>query len=165
MRPKTFAMLKKNLDAFGNALVDLEGQFPLNLSMPSTSNTDHKSNSNSLFGIAKTLYFCIPQNDKLLQYWDIVGDRLFKIRHCMNIEGVIRQLPLFEPPIDPGMLVKAAAAGIDISSIVSGINQPISLIRFPLLLQKALEICNEVKTLGNMLLSILEKKIQKNYFF
>ena len=41
----------------------------------------------------------MPQNDKLLGYWDTVADRLFKIRHCMNIEGVVRQLPLFEPPI------------------------------------------------------------------
>ena len=48
------------------------------------------------------LYFCIPPNDKLLAYWDQIEDRLFKIRHCMNIEGVVRQLPLFQPPIDPG---------------------------------------------------------------
>jgi hypothetical protein len=76
----------------------------------------------------------------------------------MNIEGIVRQLPLFEPPIDPGMLVKAAAAGIDISSVVSGLNQPISQVRAPLLIQKALEICSEVKTLGNALLSALEKE-------
>jgi hypothetical protein len=38
----------------------------------------------------QTLYFCIPQNDNLLGYWDRVADRLFKIRHCMNIEGVVR---------------------------------------------------------------------------
>jgi hypothetical protein len=157
-RPKTFAMLRHKLDAFGNALVDLEGQFPFNLNTPNTRDTDKNYNSNVLFGIAKTLYFCIPPNDKLLEYWDIIGDRLFKIRHCMNIEGVVRQLPLFEPPLDPGMLVKAAAAGIDISSMVSGLNQPISLIRFPLLIQKALEICGEVKNLGNMLLSAVEKK-------
>jgi hypothetical protein len=155
--PKTYAILKKKLDAFGNALVDMEGQYPLNLSIPSTANTA-KCQTSSLFGITKTLYFCIPQNDKLLGYWDTVADRLFKIRHCMNIGGIVRQLPLFEPPIDPGMLVKAAAAGIDISSVVSGLNQPISLIRAPLLIQKALEICSEVKSLGNSLLSALEKK-------
>ena len=57
-------------------------------------------------------------NDNLLRYWDIVQDRLFKIRHCMNIEGVVRQLPLFEPPIDPALLVKVAAAGIDLSSVL-----------------------------------------------
>jgi len=75
----------------------------------------------------------------------------------MNIEGVVRQLPLFDPPIDPGMLVKAVAAGIDIGSIINNINQPVSTIRSPLLLQKAQEICSEVKALGNALLSALEK--------
>ena len=93
-----------------------------------------------LFGIGRTLYFCVPRNDKLLGYWDTVADRLFKIRHCMNIEGVVRQLALFDPPIDPGMLVKAAAAGIDIGSIVSGLNQPIGPVRCLLLIQKALEL-------------------------
>jgi hypothetical protein len=157
IRPRTYAMLKNKLDEFGNALVDMEGQFPFNLSIPGIERikTDQ---TNPLFGVGKTLYFCIPPNDKLLGYWDTVADRLFKIRHCMSIEGIVRQLPLFEPPIDPGMLVKAAAAGIDISSVVSGLNQPISQVRAPLLIQKALEICSEVKTFGNVLLSALEKK-------
>jgi hypothetical protein len=35
-------------------------------------------------------YFCIPQNDKMLGYWDTVADRLYNIRHCMNIKGVRR---------------------------------------------------------------------------
>src|SRR5205807_7024606 len=111
-----------------------------------------------LFGIGRTLYFCIPHNDKLLTYWDTVADRLFKIRHCMNIEGIVRQLALFDPPLDPGMLVKAAAAGIDIGSIVSGLNQPIGPVRCTLLIQKALELCGEVRGLGSALLSAIEKR-------
>ncbi|RLB02439.1 MAG: toxin, partial [Deltaproteobacteria bacterium] len=95
---------------------------------------------------------------KLLSYWDTVADRLFKIRHCMNIEGVVRQLPLFQPPIDPGLLVKAAAAGIDISSLVSGLNQPLMPVRATLLIQKALELAGEVRNMGNSLLSALEKR-------
>ena len=157
-RPKTFAQLRANgLDPLANALVELEGQFPFNLYSPTTQNTD-TDQTDSLFGIGSTLYFCIPRNDKLLGYWDTVADRLFKIRHCMNIEGVVRQLPLFQPPIDPGMLVKAAAAGIDISSLVSGLNQPLAPVRSVLLMQKALEICSEVRGLGTSLLSTLEKK-------
>ena len=62
----------------------------------------------------------------LLAYWDEVADRLFKLRHCMNIEGVVRSPPLFDPPIDPGALVKAVAAGLDIASIVNNVNQPVS---------------------------------------
>ena len=156
-QPKTFAQLKaKGLDAMGNALVELEGKFPLNLGLPQTQVSD-SGGAGPLFGIGRTLYFCIPRNDKLLGYWDTVGDRLFKIRNCLNIEGVFRQLALFDPPIDPGMLVKAAAAGIDIGSVINGLNQPPSPVRTPLIMQKALELCAEVRSLGSALLSAIEK--------
>ena len=145
VRPKTFADLKKQgLDSTGNTLVELQGKLPLNFGLPQTKGADPNA-TGPLFGIGRTLYFCIPRNDKMLSYWDTVADRLFKIRHCMNIEGVVRQLALYDPPIDPGMLVKAAAAGIDIGSIVSGLNQPISPVRCLFLIQKALELCAEVR--------------------
>ncbi|MBP9881841.1 MAG: hypothetical protein KBF32_00470 [Chitinophagales bacterium] len=155
---KTYKQLKDiGIDAFGNALVDIENDFPFNTSPTSGINVDGGATA-AAFGIGRSLYFCIPQNDKLLSYWDTVADRLFKIRHCMNIEGIVRQLPLFDPPIDPGMLVKAVAAGLDIGSIINNINQPLSTVRGPLLLQKALEICSELKSLGASLLTALEKK-------
>jgi hypothetical protein len=159
VRPQTFAQLKARAhDPMGNALVELEGQFPFNIAFPQTQNTGSTAQSGPLFGIGRTLYFCISRNDKLLTYWDTVADRLFKIRHCMNIEGVVRPLALFEPPLDPGMLVKAAAAGIDIGSIVSGLNQPIGPVRCLVLIQKALELTGEVRGLGNALLAALEKR-------
>ncbi len=103
-------------------------------------------------------YFCVPDNADVLKYWDTVADRLFKIRNSLNVKGVFRQLPLFEPPIDPALLVRARAAGLDIGKVVRGLGQPLPLVRFRLLLQKAAEICQEVKTLGGNLLSVLEKK-------
>lgn len=159
VQAKTFKQLKdEGLGPVGNALVDLEGQFPFNLAQPKSGSSGSDSDSSeTLFGIGRTLYFCIPRNDKLLSYWDTVADRLFKIRHCMNIEGIVRPLALFDPPLDPGMLVKAAAAGIDISSIVNGLNQPIGPIRCLTLIQKSLELCGEVRSLGGALLSALEK--------
>lgn len=156
VRPKCFAELKSGLDKMGNALVDLEGHFPLNLS-PINPNSGDASKAGPLFGIGRSFYFCIPRNEKMLSYWDTVADRLFKIRHCMNIQGVVRQLPLFDPPINPGMLVKAAAAGIDVGSIVNGLNQPIGPVRCLTLIQKTLELCGEVRSLGGALLSALEK--------
>jgi hypothetical protein len=157
VQPKTFAQLKTiGLSEVGNALVDLESQFPFDFDSTGQGNTS-MDGSGPLFGIGRTLYFCIPRNDKLLGYWDTVADRLFKIRHCMDIQGVVRPLALFDPPLDPGMLVKAAAAGIDISSIVSGLNQPVGPIRCQILIQKALELCAEVRGLGNSLLSAIEK--------
>ncbi len=155
VRPRTFKELKdKGLDPMGNALEEMESQFPFNAGLPQTQGADA---AGPLFGIGRTLYFCIPRNDKLLGYWDTVGDRLFKIRHCMNIEGLVRKLALFDPPIDPGMLVKAAAAGIDIGSVVSGLNQPIGPVRSLFLIQKALELAGEVRSLGAALLSAIEK--------
>jgi hypothetical protein len=76
----------------------------------------------------------------------------------MNIEGVVRQLPLYEPPIDPALLVKAAAAGTDIGSVLNDIAAPLPNYRFTKLIEKAYDFCNYVKSLGNALLASLEKK-------
>lgn len=103
-------------------------------------------------------YFGIPANDRLLAYWDTVADRLFKVRNCMNIEGTIRRLPLFEPPIDPALLVKAAAAGVDLSSVLALSTPPAGLYRFRILADKAATLCAEVRALGERLLQALERR-------
>ncbi|HEB92098.1 MAG TPA: hypothetical protein ENI94_01195 [Gammaproteobacteria bacterium] len=104
------------------------------------------------------LRFCLPANDKLLEYWDRVTDRLFKIRHCMNLSGQARELALFSPPIDPALLVRASAAGLDIASVLASLYAPLPHYRFNFLMQKALEFCSEVRNLGGALLAALEKK-------
>ncbi|QGM47134.1 toxin [Methylocystis heyeri] len=155
---KNFLQLQQaGLDAMSNALIDLEAQFPFNLAPAPSPGGDGVDMSGALFGIGRALYFCIPRNKTLLGYWDIVADRLFKIRNSENIQGVFQQLPLFDPPLDPGMLVKAAAAGIDIAGVVAGLNQPLGPMRSPYLVQKALELAGEVRALGSALLSALEK--------
>jgi len=154
---KTYHDIRGSLDDFSNALVQLENQ----LITPGTSSPISSMSSAGIsggLGLGATLYFCIPENDKLLGYWDTVADRLFKIRHCMNIEGVLRQLPLFEPPIDPALLVQATAKGVDLSSVLSDLNSPLPYYRFSFMLQKALEMCSELKSFGSALLSALEKK-------
>ena len=155
---RNFLQLKQaGLDAMSNALIDLEAQFPFNLSSGPTQAGNGTDMSGALFGVGRALYFCIPQNQTLLAYWDTVADRLFKIRNSENIEGVFQQLPLFDPPLDPGMLVKAAAAGIDIASVVAGLNQPLGPMRSLYLIQKALELAGEVRSLGSGLLASIEK--------
>jgi Tc toxin complex TcA C-terminal TcB-binding domain len=155
---RNYLQLKQaGLDAMSNALIDLEAQFPFNLSAAPNSSGDDVDMSGALFGIGRALYFCVPQNQTLLAYWSTVADRLFKIRNSENIEGVFQQLPLFDPPLDPGMLVKAAAAGIDIATVVAGLNQPLGPMRAPYLIQKALELAAEVRSLGSSLLAAIEK--------
>ncbi|MGB9454926.1 MAG: hypothetical protein WCB12_02720 [Bryobacteraceae bacterium] len=103
------------------------------------------------------LYFCVPPNPQLLSYWDTVADRLYKIRHCQNIAGQVQQLPLLAPPIPPGLLIQAAAAGVDLSSVLNAFLAPPPLYHFPYLYKQAIDFCKEVHTLGTMLLSALEK--------
>lgn len=156
-RPQSYEDLRGDLDAFGNALREVEADIPFDLAPHPTGPTDEAKLA-TLKSLGAALYFCVPRNDKLLGYWDTVADRLFKIRNSLNIQGVFRQLPLFEPPIDPALLAKAAAAGLDVGAIVSGLNQPLPLVRFGLLVAKANELCHEVKSLGSALLSAIEKE-------
>jgi hypothetical protein len=104
------------------------------------------------------LLFCIPENKDLLNYWDRVEDRLFKIRNCMNISGVRRTLALFQPPIDPMLLVRAKAAGLNLEDITSILTPPIPLYRFTYLIEKAKQFAQTVQSFGSALISALEKK-------
>jgi len=150
---ETYNQVEAKLDAFGNAMIDLENILPDLTALP-----EGGAELPPAPVTLSMLYFCIPQNDKMLEYWDRIADRLFKIRHCQNIDGVERSLALFAPPIDPGMLVRAAAAGLDISAILAGINAPLPYYRFNVLSQKAAELAQEVRGLGSSLLQALEKK-------
>lgn len=135
----------------------MEVDIPFDLMPPSGSGTS-PNGSQILSSIGKTLYFCIPRNDQFLAYWDTVADRLFKIHNSLNLQGVFQILPLYDPPIDPALLVRAAASGLDVSAIVSGLNQPLPLVRFQFLVSKTIEICQEVKSLGANLLAAIEKQ-------
>ncbi len=205
---RTFDELADDLDAFSNALVELENLVPPGnvwdnlkvggkeltkkvfdfVEQPSGGfvfNYAHPQPSKPLEGVAtfqqaglqadiallnltvdlgaspegpRALYFCVPPNDKLLGYWDTVADRLFKIRNCLDIEGVRLKLPLFQPPIDPALLVKAAAAGIDLASAIAALNAPRPHYRFRAMAPVAKELAAEVRTLGQALLGTLERK-------
>jgi Tc toxin complex TcA C-terminal TcB-binding domain/Neuraminidase-like domain/Salmonella virulence plasmid 28.1kDa A protein len=147
-----FGQLDKKLDAFSNAMVDIENLLPLQQITGFVSG--------GLQGLPRleTLYFCIPPNDKLMGYWDTVEGRLFNIRHCLNLQGKFAPPALFAPAIDPGLLVRAAAAGLDIGSILTDLNSPLPNYRFSVMVQKTLEMCSEVKSLGSALLQAMEKK-------
>lgn len=158
VRPQTYANLRRDLQQFGVVLREVEADLPFDL-MPFPDTEAKDDNRLAVVrGLGQALYFCVPRNDKLLRYWDTVADRLFKIRNSLNIQGVFRQLALFDPPIDPALLARAAAAGLDVGAIVNGLNQPLPLVRFAFLVQKAAEIAQEVKSLGNQLLAAMEKE-------
>lgn len=158
VRPQTYHNLRNDLAQFGAVMREMEPEMPFDLAPFPAPGSGDNARLATLRSLGKALYFGVPRNDKLLGYWDTVADRLFKIRNSLNIQGIFRQLALFEPPIDPALLARAAAAGLDVAAIVNGLNQPLPLVRFAFLVQKATEIAQEVKSLGNSMLAAMEKE-------
>jgi peptidoglycan hydrolase-like protein with peptidoglycan-binding domain len=149
---KTYAELEPELDGFANAIAAAENALsPVKVNVPSDPSTPK-------LPVLPPLYFCVPPNENLLRYWDTVADRLYKVRHCLNIEGVARQLALFAPPIDPGLLVRATAAGLDLGSVLNDTSAALPPYRFRVVIRHALELADSVRALGAELLAVLEKR-------
>ncbi|MDD9336258.1 MAG: neuraminidase-like domain-containing protein [Wolbachia sp.] len=116
------------------------GQFALN---PASSDTAEYCS-----------YFCTPENKDFIGLWDRIEDRLYKIRHCLDIKGKRLELPLFQPPIDPRQLISAAAGG----STVMLPKAQVPHYRFKYMITYAKSIADTVTQIGSELLSVLEKK-------
>ncbi|MFZ3573374.1 neuraminidase-like domain-containing protein [Streptomyces sp. BH097] len=152
--PLTYRELEPSLDELANALVAVEGLLPPPAAAPGPANGQVKPP----IPVPLTLYFCVPHDDALLRHWDIVADRLFKIRHCMNLAGTVRELDLFGTPIDPSALVRALAGGADLDQVLSDGAAGPPCYRFAALARKAMELCSDVRQLGALLLAALEKQ-------
>ncbi|MBK8404437.1 MAG: hypothetical protein IPL25_10235 [Saprospiraceae bacterium] len=118
--------------------------------------------SQAMIKKGSNLVFCIPHNEKIFEYWDRVEDRLFKLRNCMNIDGVKRSLALFQPPIDPALLVAAFAAGLSIDDVLNSLYGDLPAYRFTYLIERAKGYAGTVQGMANSLLSALEKKTMNN---
>ena len=108
--------------------------------------------------LKQSCVFCIPSNPDLLSSWDRVDDRLYKIRNCLNISGVSRQLALFAPEIDPRLLVRARAAGLSIEDVLNSISGNLPPYRFSFLIVKAKEYAGALQSFGAALLGATEKQ-------
>jgi hypothetical protein len=159
--PLSYTQMKQmNMNDFSNVAAKFENSIVKPVNGAKTVPQDAVANTtNQALNIGPQMYyFTVPRNEKVMGYWDLLDDRLFKIRNGMNIEGVKRQLSLFAPPIDPAMLVRAAAAGIDIGAALSDMFAPVPKYRFTFMVQKAIDLCNTVQSMGGAVLSALEKK-------
>lgn len=149
----TYAAIQDGLDAFSDVLVAIENVIAA--PTPALDAQDAVSEAPDLPQLS-TLFFCIPPNDQLLAYWDTVADRLYKIRHCLNLQGVAQPLPLYAPPINPLQLMGGQAA---YGTGAIGAAAPFTPVyRFPVYLERALELTNDVRGYGASVLAALEKK-------
>lgn len=138
----------QNYGASNDAILDWKDKFDGVLHFPSFHTSFLK----------QSCAFCIPPNPDFLAYWDRVEDRLFKIRNCMNISGIRRQLALFAPEIDPRLLVRAKAVGLSLEDVLTATQGKLPPYRFAFLLAKAKEYAGALQGFGGALLGALEKK-------
>jgi hypothetical protein len=105
------------------------------------------------------LYFCVPPDPDLLKLWDTVEDRLWKIRNCRDIDGVARTYPIWGIEIDPMLLVRARALGLDFDEVLAALAQaPTSPRRFTALLAAAKGMVSHLMSLQGAWLSAREKR-------
>jgi hypothetical protein len=148
----TYAQLT-NLDAFSNVLEPVENLIIAPEPPPSLISGSSPSPSlPQVLGQAQTLLFCIPPNAQLMAYWGTVDQRLANIRAGLNLQGQAQPLPLYAPPINPLALMGGqGGAG-------SGTLPVAPIYRFATYLHRAIELINDVRSYGGLILAALEKQ-------
>ena len=146
----SFLTLQPDLDAFANAMVAIENLLP--------AGGSGGSGGGGPLPAPQTFYFKIPPNTQLLTVWQTIDSLLYNLRHCLSVTGQPLALPLFDAPLDPGLLAAAEAAGIDLSSILGDLSAPLPNYRYDVLYGQATKFCDTVRTFGSQLLAALEKK-------
>jgi hypothetical protein len=103
-------------------------------------------------------YFYVPDNSTFFEYWNRVEDRLRKIRQSLDIMGISRPIPLFEPPADVMALVQGAASGAALDQVAAGGAAPLPHYRFAFLFRKAQDLVDRLRQFGGDLLSTMERR-------
>ncbi len=149
---KSWNQLEPVLDAFANALAAIENY------VPAGAGGGTPGGGSPPLPTGQTFFFKIPPNDKLLAYWDIVEDRLFKLRHCRGLGGEALSLALFDAPIDPALLVKARAGGLDLAAALTDLGGAPPNYRFFEMHRRAVDFTQAVIEMGRDLLVALESR-------
>ncbi|KAF5629911.1 PA14 domain protein [Fusarium tjaetaba] len=154
---KSYNAIIGDLDDFGSAEIDMELHAPYFI-QPSDQENASAPFYNGVQGMVRSPYFPVPANPQMAALRDLIDDRFFKIRNSLDINGNFRRLQLFEPPLDPGQLVRSMATGGMASVVANALTGPMPNARFALLLQKAFEMCTELRSMSDAYLVIKEKK-------
>lgn len=158
-KPQTYFSLLSKWDAFSNALVEMELAFPFSNQLPQPIEVNGRDiASTNIFGFATSRYFSVPENSQMRDLRELIDQRIFNIRHCLDIDGKSISYALWDPPINPAVLVSAIAQGMSLSSALNDLNSPMPNYRFHYILQRANELCGDLKAASSMFLGIKEKR-------
>ncbi|MFI6323641.1 hemopexin repeat-containing protein [Nonomuraea sp. NPDC050556] len=103
-------------------------------------------------------YFYVPDNATFHEYWARIEDRLRKIRQSLDIMGIARPVPLFEPPADVMALVRGRASGASLDQLTANPAAALPHYRFAFLFRKAQDLVGQLRQYGGDLLGHLERR-------
>ena len=100
--------------------------------------------------------FCVPANPEQDRLWNLIDDRVGKIRTCKDIDGVRRALEPYGSRLDLGQLVRSSLGG---SGSGAGLSLLTGLVHLPFayLENEAERAIARVVSLGNSFLSAIER--------
>ncbi|WP_368910966.1 neuraminidase-like domain-containing protein [Proteus vulgaris] len=124
----------------------------------STSSVSDEKKEATLLRTANTLTsLFLPQiNEKLAQYRDTLKMRLFNLRHNLSIDGQPLSLPMYATPVDPKMLQNIAVNQSQENGSLPNAVMPTQ--RFPVMLNSAKSVVNQLMQFGSSLSSIIERQ-------
>ncbi|MGN6645027.1 MAG: neuraminidase-like domain-containing protein [Cytophaga sp.] len=124
---------------------------------------------NDYFGMAAlylpspNLEFCVPPNPILNSMVLEAEINLYKLRNCMNIAGIVRELAPYAAPTDQFSGLPVATAGGQVTTLNAGGTFRPSPYRFDVLIQRAKEQVQLAQQIEAALLSMYEKTDAENY--
>ncbi|KAK4163970.1 hypothetical protein QBC43DRAFT_300668 [Cladorrhinum sp. PSN259] len=145
-------------------IVDLELEFPFSCEMhPRSKGDEQVINPNGYLCTMRTSYFSIPPNPELARLRTELKLRLYRIRNSLDIRGNPIKYAILEPSINPGKLASLAASsgGLSASAAIMSMeenNSPMPNYRFAHIIARAYDMCGELRSFGEQLLAIKEKK-------
>lgn len=110
------------------------------------------------YGSLGNARFRLPVQSSLLDRQSVLNQRLFNLRHYLDIEGNMMQLPLYAAALDPFALLRSRLGGTaELTYLQSG-SLNIPPYGFRAMLEKAKEQAAALITLGDKRLSYYEQK-------
>lgn len=104
-----------------------------------------------------TNLFLPQQNEKLQGYWQTLAQRLYNLRHNLSIDGQPLSLSVYAAAADPAALLNAAVTAAGGGADLPIVNET-PLYRFPVMLDGARGMVNQLIQFGSTLLNLIEKQ-------
>ncbi|MBK8887577.1 MAG: hypothetical protein IPN46_13970 [Saprospiraceae bacterium] len=102
------------LDAFSNAVVDMELVFPYsNQAIVSDAQYGEEIVYANIYGMASTNYFCIPNNPKLMGYWNTISGKIVQYQALSQYSRCFQETILIRTGNRSGLIGSGHGTGIE----------------------------------------------------